>query len=209
MFEDYKVPADIAIRLEVEEVRKSIKNIFKAFECPEENAKRMADVLLYADIHGISHMMQWYTLGLRKGWINPAPACNPVREAPACATLDGDRGIGLDVGPQAMDLAMDKADACGMGAVAVTNSWHFGAAGYYAAQGIKRDMVGIAMTSAGLFVTPTFGAKAMLRTNPIAAPTVSHTTPMSSSGIVRWPRNLGSSTVLSTLEKERNAVKWM
>ena len=182
MFDDYKVSEDIAVRLDVEEVRRSIENIFKAHGCPEENAKRMADVLLYADIrgidsHGISYMMQWYTDGLKKGWLKAAPECKPVREAAGCATLDGDTGIGLDVGPQAMELAMAKADACGIGAVSVINSWHFGAAGYYAAQAVERDMVGIAMTSAGLFVAPTFGAKAMLGTNPIAvgAPTRNET----------------------------------
>lgn len=78
MFEEYKVPEDIAIRLPIDAVRKSIENIFQAFEVPEANAQRMADVLLYADIHGIeshgiSHMMQWYTLGLKKGWLNGNP----------------------------------------------------------------------------------------------------------------------------------------
>lgn len=178
MYEAYKVPEDIAIRLPVGAVRTSIENIFQAFDVPEENAKRMADVLLYADIHGIeshgiSEMMQWYTLGLKEGWLKSNPQWKAVRDLPGVATIDGDTGIGLDVGPQAMNLAMDKADTCGVGAVAVTNCWHFGAAGYYAKQALERDMVGIAMTSSGLYVTPTFGAKPLLGTNPIAvgAPT--------------------------------------
>jgi LDH2 family malate/lactate/ureidoglycolate dehydrogenase len=178
MFEEYKVPEAIAIRLPIDAVRMSIENIFQALDVPKENAKRMADVLLYADIHGIdshgiSHMMQWYTQGLEEGWLNGKPEWKAVRDAPGVTTLDGDKGIGLDVGPQAMDLAMDKADTCGIGAVAVTNCWHFGAAGYYAKQALERDMVGIAMTSSGLYVTPTFGAKPLLGTNPIAvgAPT--------------------------------------
>lgn len=178
MFDQFKVSEDIAIRLDVEDVRKSVQNIFCALGVPEENAKRSADVLMYADLrgiesHGISYMMQWYTLGLKKGWLKAAPQCKPVRETPGSATLDGDGGMGLDVGPQAMELAMDKAETCGVGAVVVTNSWHCGAIGYYASQALERDMVGVVMTSSGLYAPPTFGAKALLGTNPIAmaAPT--------------------------------------
>ena len=173
MYDEYKVPEGIAIRLDADAVQTSVENIFMALGSPEENAKRMTDVLLYADIrgvesHGISHMNQWYTLGLRKGWLTAAPEWKTVSEAPACATLDGDCGIGIDIGPQAMELAMEKAEACGVGAVTVTNSWHCGAIGYYASMALERNMIGMAMTSAGLYVAPTFGAKPMLGTNPIA-----------------------------------------
>lgn len=178
MFEDFKVPEDIAVRLGVEDVRHSLESIFGGLGMPEANAKRAADVLVYADVrgiesHGVSYMMQWYVLGMRNGWINPKPEPKPVREMPACATLDGDKGVGIDIGPQAMELAIEKADACGVGAVTVTNSWHCGAVGYYTVQALERDMVGVATTSSGMYVAPTFGAKPLLGTNPIAvgAPT--------------------------------------
>jgi len=178
MFEDFKVPEGIAIRLNVDEVQRSLENIFGALGMPKENAKRSADVLVYADVrgvesHGISYMMQWYVQGLQEGWLNPNPNPKPLREMPGCATLNGDRGIGIDIGPQAMELAMDKADVCGVGAVTVTDSWHCGAIGYYATQALDRDMVGVVTTSSGMYTTPTFGAKALLGTNPIAvgAPT--------------------------------------
>lgn len=178
MFEDFKVPDAIAIRLDVDDVRRSLENIFGGLGMPDANAKRAADVLVYADVrgiesHGVSYMMQWYVQGLRKGWINPNPEPKPIREAAGCATLNGDQGVGIDVGPLAMELAMEKADACGVGAVTVTNSWHCGAVGYYVTQALERDMVGIATTSSGMYVAPTFGAKPLLGTNPIAvgAPT--------------------------------------
>ena len=72
-----------------------------------------------------------------------------------------------------MKLAMEKAEACGMGAVAVTNSQHFGAAGYHAQLALERDMIGVAMTQGGVYMLPTHGATPMLGVNPIgfAAPT--------------------------------------
>ena len=58
-----------------------------------------------------------------------------------------------------------------MGAVAVRNSGHFGAAGYYAHRLAGQGMVGIAMTNCGAqgVVPPLGGAVRMLGTNPLAA----------------------------------------
>jgi len=50
----------------------------------------------------------------------------------------------------------------------VHNSGHFGAIGHFAMQAAREDMVGVCFTAAGLHVVPTFGAKPLLGTNPIA-----------------------------------------
>jgi L-2-hydroxycarboxylate dehydrogenase (NAD+) len=50
----------------------------------------------------------------------------------------------------------------------VHNSGHFGAIGHFAMQAAQADMVGVCFTAAGLHVVPTFGAKPLLGTNPIA-----------------------------------------
>lgn len=67
-----------------------------------------------------------------------------------------------------MQLAIAKARQFGVGAVAVTNGKHFGAAGYHAALALQENMIGMAMTVGGLSVTPTFGARAMVGLNPLA-----------------------------------------
>ena len=131
-----------------------------------------------------------------RGWLKADPKWKTVRDMPGVATLDGDKGLGLDVGPHAMDLAMDKADTCGVGAVAVTNCWHFGAAGYYAKQALERDMVGVAMTSSGLYVTPTFGAKPLLGTNPIAPGLITG----------RWLREGIGEAYDETIQNAKNSV---
>ena len=46
-----------------------------------------------------------------------------------------------------MRLAIEKARGAGSGIVAVTNSRHFGAAGYYALMAVPEDMIGMAMTT--------------------------------------------------------------
>jgi LDH2 family malate/lactate/ureidoglycolate dehydrogenase len=74
----------------------------------------------------------------------------------------------LVVAPQAMKIAIEKAEAVGSGWIAVKNSNHYGIAGYHAMMALAHDMVGIAMTNASALVAPTFGAEKLLGTNPIA-----------------------------------------
>jgi LDH2 family malate/lactate/ureidoglycolate dehydrogenase len=170
---DLRVPEPLAVRVPAEVMRATMAALFGALGLPEVDAARSADVLLYADLrgidsHGVSNMTPVYVSGLQQGWINPKPLLRTLRDSPAAALLDGDRGLGLATGPQAMQLAMDKAAACGMGSVVVTNSRHFGAAAYHAQLALERDMIGVAMTLGGLHVVPTFGAAARLGLNPIA-----------------------------------------
>lgn len=174
----FQVPDDVAIRVAAEDMRATVEAIFGRLGAPTPDARLCADVLVYADVrgidsHGVSNMTPVYVAGMQQGWINPAPRWRVIRDAPATATVDSDRGLGLCVGPRAMQLAMDKAEACGVGSVVVTNGRHFGAAGYHAALALERDMIGIATTIGGLQVAPTYGSKAMVGLNPIAvaAPT--------------------------------------
>ena len=82
------------------------------------------------------------------------------RRCGVSATLDADNGIGLQVGPKAMEMAMDKAAEFGMGAVGVQNCGHVGMLAYYPLMAIERDMIGVCMVSAGGgIMVPTFGSE--------------------------------------------------
>ncbi len=105
---------------------------------------------------------------LRLGRINPRPNIEVVRETPSTATVDGDNGLGLVVGPRANTLAMEKAEAVGSGWVSVRNTNHYGIAGYYVLEALKRDLIGMSMTNSTKLVAPHNGAERMLGTNPIA-----------------------------------------
>lgn len=178
MLERFQVPEDIAVRVDEKDMRATVEALFQSLNMPEADAQRCTDVLVYADLrgidsHGVSNMMPTYVHMIKHGMVNPAPEWKVIREAPAVATIDCDRGLGLTVGVQAMEFAMDKAETYGMASVSLTNGRHFGAAAYYAAMALDRDMIGLSMTTGGLYMPPTFGSKAMLGVNPIAmaAPT--------------------------------------
>ncbi len=169
----FTVPDDIAVRVPEGAMRATVEAVFVAVGMPAADAAQAADTLLYADLrgidsHGVSNMFPFYMRWLDEGFVNPAPEPTVVREAPAVATIDDDRGLGLATGPRAMDLAIAKAADYGIGAVSVTNGRHYGAAAYHAHRALPHGMIGVSMTIGGLQVLPTFGSRPMVGLNPIA-----------------------------------------
>lgn len=156
----------------VEHLREFCVRVFQHFDVPMEDAQLAADVLMVSDLrgidsHGVARLKSYYGL-LKDGRMNPRPKITIVRESASTATVDGDNGLGLIVGPKANQIAMNKADQAGSGWVAVHGSNHYGIAGYYVLKALERDQIGFAMTNTTRMVAPLWGAERMLGTNPIA-----------------------------------------
>ncbi len=146
--------------------------VFIHFGISEEDARQAADVLAKSDLrgidsHGVARLHTYFDM-LALGRINPKPKIKIVREKASVATVDGDNGLGLVVGPKANEVAMEKAEKHGSGWVSVCNTNHFGIAGYYPLKALERDLIGWAMTNTTKLVAPLWGAERMLGTNPIA-----------------------------------------
>ncbi len=156
----------------IEVLREFSTRIFLHFGVPKADAEQAADVLASADLrgidsHGVARLTSYFDL-LSEGLINPTPKIKVLRSTLSTATIDGDNGLGLVVGPQANKIAMDMAEKAGSGWVSICNTNHFGIAGYYVLKALERDMIGWAMTNSTKLVTPLWGAERMLGTNPIA-----------------------------------------
>jgi LDH2 family malate/lactate/ureidoglycolate dehydrogenase len=148
------------------------RRVFLHFDVPEEEATLAADVLARSDLrgidsHGVARLRTYYDM-LDHGRINPRPQLRIVRESASTATVDGDNGLGLVVGPKANRIAMDKAEEAGSGWVSVCNTNHYGIAGYYVLEALARGQIGWSMTNTTSLVAPLWGAERMLGTNPIA-----------------------------------------
>jgi L-2-hydroxycarboxylate dehydrogenase (NAD+) len=156
----------------IEALRKFCTRVFLHFGVPEVDAIQAAEVLGAADLrgidsHGVARLHTYFDM-LSEGRINPKPEVKVVRSTLSTATVDGDNGLGLVVGPQANRIAMDMAEKSGSGWVSVRNTNHFGIAGYYVLKALERDLIGWAMTNTTKLVAPLWGAERMLGTNPIA-----------------------------------------
>lgn len=160
-----------------EKHRAQIKAILTAWGMPEENAEQTTDVLAWADLHGVdSHgvsLLPGYDRQRRNGRIKLDARPEIVRQTPVSALVDGGGGLGHVPGQFAMRAAIEKAKQSGLAAVAVRNSAHFGATGFYTLMAAEAGLIGMACTSAGgIQVAPTFGKQARLGTDPwsFAAP---------------------------------------
>ncbi|MFZ4058589.1 MAG: Ldh family oxidoreductase [Ferruginibacter sp.] len=148
------------------------KAIFLQTGINDSNATLAAKVLLSADLRGVDSHGIARLSGYIRLWevnrINANPNIQITHETPSTAVVNGDKGLGLIVAPHAMQIAIEKAKNVGTGWVSVSNSNHFGIAGYHAMMALENDMIGIAMTNASPLVAPTFSIERLLGTNPIA-----------------------------------------
>jgi LDH2 family malate/lactate/ureidoglycolate dehydrogenase len=173
MLKHFLVPDDIAVRVKPAPLKDTVKQMFMKVGVPERDASWGAEVLVYADVrgadtHGVSSPLRGYIRALAGGQLNPRPRWKVVHETPSTATVDGDGGLGTIIVGQIMELAIEKARKAGSCGIAVRNSGHAGAVGYYALQAAKADLLGMALTAGGNAVIPTFGAEPKVGTNPIA-----------------------------------------
>ena len=156
----------------VDLVHQFMIDVFEALGAPPGEARICADVLIDSDLRGIeSHgvgRLKYYYDRIRAGVQSVETEIEVVKETETTAVLDGHDGMGHVIAYRAMRLAMDKARAYGLGAVAVRNGTHFGIAGYYPLMAADEGMMGLCVTNARPAQAPTFGTEPMLGTNPIA-----------------------------------------
>ncbi|SER68215.1 Malate/lactate/ureidoglycolate dehydrogenase, LDH2 family [Vreelandella subterranea] len=119
------------------------------------------------DSHGL-RLLPHYIQALQGGRINGRPKMQFSQRLPATGYLDADDGLGHLAGYTAMAHAADMAEKVGLGAVAVGNSSHFGAAGCYALAAAERGLIGMAFCNSDPFVLLHEGRSPFHGTNPIA-----------------------------------------
>ncbi len=155
--------------------------IFNKYGFTPEEAACITDVLLRADLYGIeSHGIQRlirYHHAILDGEVDLKAKPEVVFETPVSAVIDGHKSMGQLVSRRAMEMAIAKAKASGIGIVAVRGSNHYGIAGYYSLMAVEQDLIGLCMTNTEAIMVPTFGSKAMLGTNPISVGMPAEPTP--------------------------------
>jgi len=140
---------------------------------PEPDAALVAESLVEAELegqptHGLLRLpFLLDRLGSRL--INPRPAFRVLGDRPAAAVLDADNGLGPVAGMRAVELAIVRARASGIGIVAVRRSNHLGSLGFYLRRATAASMVGLGFTNGPPAMSPPGGSTPYLGTNPIAA----------------------------------------
>lgn len=149
-----------------------LQGLYAALGLPPEDAGKCAAQAVDAELRGVrSHglvRVGVFAERLRRGTVNPRPRLRVLTDLPAFSLLDGDHGMSAVVGRRAMETAIAKAAACGIGAAAIRRSSHTGHVGYFAAMALEHGMVGMVLSGAATNLAPWGGAERMLGNNPVA-----------------------------------------
>jgi len=149
-------------------------DIFAARGVPRTDAEWIATLLVRAnlrghDSHGVIRVPQ-YCGALAAGHLNATPKIALVVDTPSVAVLDGDFGFGQVVARRGTELAVERARAHGLAAVALRRTSHVGRLADYAETIAQAGLIAMLWANAkgGLNVAPWGGSGKRLGTNPHA-----------------------------------------
>ena len=156
----------------VDALRTRVAGIFERLDVTAEDAGIVAHHLVEADLRGVhSHgviRVPAYVTALKDGKINPKPNLEIVEDHGGQLVMDGDNGFGQLAAFRANELAIQRGKEHGLAAVALRRSTHCGAMAYYAIRAREQGLIGLAITNAGMNMTPTGGTQKIIGNNPFA-----------------------------------------
>jgi LDH2 family malate/lactate/ureidoglycolate dehydrogenase len=157
-------------QVSAEALRRVCASVFARSGLADSDAALVADSLVQADLWGHqSHgtlRLPWYVARLRSGAVDAKARPALVRDSGAIAVIDGGDAMGQLVAGCAMDEAVRRAKAHGVGAVAVRNSNHFGTAMYFTLAAARAGCIGFLSTNASPAMPPWGGRAKAVGTNP-------------------------------------------
>ena len=149
-----------------------IAAIFECARSSSAEAQRIAHYLVTAnltghDSHGVIRVPTYVERTLAGGTM-PDQTVEMVVDLPALAVIDGRFGYGQTVGPQAVQIGIDKCKAGGVAAMALRNSGHIGRIGDWAEMAAAEGLVSIFFVNVAgsVLVAPFGGVERRLSTAP-------------------------------------------
>lgn len=152
-------------------LRKFVYDIYRAADGTEEDAKIVSDHVVDSnlaghDSHGVINAPN-YIGGMQGG--PAADKLEVVRESPAATVINANGALGMVAARKAMELAVEKAQTCTIGAVGLHRCGHAGRMGEYPPIAAAAGMIGIVLLNGGgRFMHPHGGTSRRLPPNPIA-----------------------------------------
>lgn len=158
------------------ELEEITRECFEGLGLGREDAGLVADVLVDANLRGLdSHgfaRVPIYMDRVRAGLARGTERMSVVAEHGVLCRLDAGHALGPAASVKATDRAIALARTHGCGVVAVGNSTHFGAAGYYARRAGEAGLLALVATNGPANMAPHGASERFLGTNAfaIAAP---------------------------------------
>jgi uncharacterized oxidoreductase len=151
-----------------------VSEIFQAAGCSSEEARRIADGLVDAnltghDSHGVARVPR-YVDWLRTGEVDAGKSIEVVSESGGLAVVDGHYGFGASVGREAVEFGIGRAVESGTAIVALRHAGHLGRIGQWAELALQSGLVSlhIVNVAGSMLVAPFGGVDRRFSTAPIA-----------------------------------------
>jgi uncharacterized oxidoreductase len=147
--------------------------ICSAAGAPHQEAGTVAESLVEAnlqghDSHGVG-MLPIYIRNINKGFLQPDAHVRTISASDNLLLLDGQSGFGQVVGPEAMELAIERARDHGVCVMGLKNAHHLGRIGGLGEQAASAGLISLHYVNVvghNPLVAPFGGAQARMNTNP-------------------------------------------
>lgn len=163
---------DPQILVDGEQLWQLTHDCFHGIGIPGDDAAAVADVLIDANLRAMeSHGFQRVPIYMKRvlaGLAGGTQNLRVVDERGVFCRIDAANALGPAAALRAVDRCLSISSHHGVGVVAVCNSTHFGAAGYYARRAATAGQVGIVMSNAVKRMAPYGASQPFLGTNPLA-----------------------------------------
>lgn len=160
------------MRVQIVEIKARSRACFEKAGLSAEDACIITEVLTETEMRGVfTHgflRLERYINCIKSGGIKTDGKYSVLFDSPSWASIDGNDNLGIVISYKAMNLAMEKAKATGIGIVNVKGSHHFGAAGYYSSMCADNDMAGVSMSNGDILVAATGSAEKTIGNNPFS-----------------------------------------
>ncbi|MBO9608563.1 MAG: Ldh family oxidoreductase [Paenibacillaceae bacterium] len=160
-------------RIKFEHLHAFMSDLLVGYGFPERQSSVIADVLVTADFrgvlsHGCSRMATYYVPLIKEGIINTTTEPILLQSSSFYDLYDANKGSGMYTSYVAIQKLMQKVRKSGFAIGSVTNSTHFGMAGYYSLMVAREGLIGITFTNGAPAVVAPGGDSPFLGTNAIS-----------------------------------------
>jgi LDH2 family malate/lactate/ureidoglycolate dehydrogenase len=167
------------MRLTVAAARSLVEQVMTAAGQEAASAARIADHLIDCELRGVHYggLARALSIVERLAGSGAAKPMAVERDTPVLARIDGGDQIGYVVAHRATRMAIDKASASGLAAVAAHNTWYTGMLSYYAEMAAAEGLVSMIASNASPWVAPHGATEGRFGTIPICFGFPSHEAP--------------------------------
>ena len=158
------------MRISIPEATDILTRAMRKLGHAEADLHPIVDHLMDCELRGLAYggMARAVAITERIGRLGmPKEPITVTNETPVSAKVHGADHIGYIVGQRATDIAIEKASAMGLAAIALDNTYYTGMLSYDAEQLAAHDMVSMLASNAGPWVAPFGAVEGRFGTNPI------------------------------------------